>query len=1231
MLQRRISLKNLKKPKPLYPDTVLVEQGRAASAIVRPSDDRYGVIAETIRRKVRDVSGADLPILDHGAAAKTPRRHLILLGNLNNNKAAFRLYGYSYTPADDHFPGAGGHLLHTIHDPWGNGRNAVGLFGSDLSGVETAAGLLLERFGSGSTLALGPMFDVKYGPDARSDAGIPEEPDLDAEMAEAEDDLARGSHTGLWSRIGQRGLLYGLTGNDVYAEIYKRLVFRMYDHVLSEPDNYGSVWGFDADFALQYVMPGWDLVEESPVISDEDRLRITRILFEFIADCVSHVGDVDNERVRHNHATYAALGLHYAGAYFRKYYRATQAYRWLALSEKCFRVQVNAFKPYEDCGHYHWRTHFHAMRYTLSTGDMTFFDTGNAQRAGDYAILTTDNLGCVVPNGDTASPFGSWTEVPYLRAMVCVTGDGRYQWMLDKKKAMSPRSHPYEHSRDVEPVEPSDLEGAQVFPVDPKYYDSTNGGDHLPLNRTFDKVVFRDGFAPENQYLFLDGLSNGGHKHYDGNSICRLTQNSRIWLADCDYIKSLPKFHNGVLIFKDGQSAEIPPFVELERFSANRDTGFSQTTLSSYSGVDWRRNILWNRGAFFLVIDEMEALDEAEYSFRAVWQTLGDVQLCKGGLAVEQNGEQFFIHGLQGPGLRLEDDPVTGKNWERYEHAEPIVRILQQIANVRLRKGEAYRFFNLLYCGPLKLGMSQVAENAVRIDGGPETVFAGVGQTWAATALPSGPRVAAAQFQISPLALAIVDGTEVSWGDTVFMSDRAVSLEYDLSSARGVVVSSGPTEITLSAVSSTEVEVDGRPVAAALSGGDVTFPVPGGLHEIALIPPALAGIRRAAAGKPTTVFVPRFRTPRGMGRIPDLTSLWSHREDNALLSLQAADLDGDGRDEVIAGGRTRAIHAYKEGSPLWRYPTGGAVRSVCAADLENDGRPEIIAGSEDERVYVLDATGDLEWDFKIPFYFQEPVVRSVFTGDIDGDGRLEVIAAVESWRYYAFSHEGKELWHQMTVRPSSTGCAADLDGDGRDEVIAGTDYHRWHCIDGNGDIRWSYHPATGPRANSAAAGDVDGDGLKEVAFAGADTHIHLLNAEGVLLSRFNTGDEVTRVLMTDMDGDGVDEIVASSMSFNVYVVNGDGKTLYWRTDLGEVVRCIAAADFDGDGKPEVAAGVEDGTVYLLSNADGSPVGRFQAGGPVLDIVPADVDGNGIPEIVACSEDGFLHVISCIAK
>jgi len=105
-----------------------------------------------------------------------------------------------------------------------------------------------------------------------------------------------------------------------------------------------------------------------------------------------------------------------------------------------------------------------------------------------------------------------------------------------------------------------------------------------------------------------------------------------------------------------------------------------------------------------------------------------------------------------------------------------------------------------------------------------------------------------------------------------------------------------------------------------------------------------------------------------------------------------------------------------------------------------------------------------------------------------------------------------------------------------------------------------------------AAGDVNGDKLKEVAFAGADTNIHLVGADGRLLWQYNTGDEVTQVTMADMDGDGLEEVVASSLSFNVYVVKGDGKTRVWRADTGDVVTCIAVEDFDGDGRPEVAEG-----------------------------------------------------------
>ena len=73
-----------------------------------------------------------------------PDRHLLLLGNVNTNRVVFRLYGYNYTPADDVYPGRGGYLVQTIHDPWGSGTNAVGLLGSDLEGVRASVGRFLE-------------------------------------------------------------------------------------------------------------------------------------------------------------------------------------------------------------------------------------------------------------------------------------------------------------------------------------------------------------------------------------------------------------------------------------------------------------------------------------------------------------------------------------------------------------------------------------------------------------------------------------------------------------------------------------------------------------------------------------------------------------------------------------------------------------------------------------------------------------------------------------------------------------------------------------------------------------------------------------------------------------------------------------------------------------------------------------------------------------------------------
>jgi len=82
--------------------------------------------------------------------------------------------------------------------------------------------------------------------------------------------------------------------------------------------------------------------------------------------------------------------------------------------------------------------------------------------------------------------------------------------------------------------------------------------------------------------------------------------------------------------------------------------------------------------------------------------------------------------------------------------------------------------------------------------------------------------------------------------------------------------------------------------------------------------------------------------------------------------------------------------------------------------------------------------------------------------------------------------------------------------------------------------------------------------------------------------RYDTGDEVRKVLAADLDGDGRDEIIAGSMSRSVYVFDASGKRL-WRFEAGSPVNTLA---FVVQGKlRRLLAGAESGDLYALIPSD----------------------------------------------
>lgn len=203
-------------------------------------------------------------------------------------------------------------------------------------------------------------------------------------------------------------------------------------------------------------------------------------------------------------------------------------------------------------------------------------------------------------------------------------------------------------------------------------------------------------------------------------------------------------------------------------------------------------------------------------------------------------------------------------------------------------------------------------------------------------------------------------------------------------------------------------------------------------------------------------------------RPEDVTRHWTRREVFTLPAGQshdqlAADLDGDGREELYfwnQGAQTLFGAALPADPTVSPWPTvrpiaqGVAGEGLAVADVDGDGRPELIAGLSWYR-----PADDGPWeahDFATDY-----VTTRLAAADLDGDGRIEIIVAEgdasfrkEFGRLAIFRSGGDaeapwqaEVLHDQLLDPHTL-AAADFDGDGRPDLMVAelgnpNGRHRW--------------------------------------------------------------------------------------------------------------------------------------------------------------------------------------------
>lgn len=234
---------------------------------------------------------------------------------------------------------------------------------------------------------------------------------------------------------------------------------------------------------------------------------------------------------------------------------------------------------------------------------------------------------------------------------------------------------------------------------------------------------------------------------------------------------------------------------------------------------------------------------------------------------------------------------------------------------------------------------------------------------------------------------------------------------------------------------------------------------------------------------------------------------------------------------VVVGMRNNKVTALTEtGKPIWRYHAGQVIRSIRVADINQDGKAEVILGSEDFGIHVLSCeTGELLWK-----YVTNGWIRSVYPVDIDGDGEMEILAASGDKHIYILDRYGQLKKKHYIASKGHSLYAADLDRDGVIEILVGSDAKDLYAMTPDGDIKWCFHPEN--RIHSIKVADLNKDGYDEVIAGSEDEHIYFLDHEGNLLWKHFLGHRIFSVRTVDLNHDGIHEVLAGSDDNNVWVL-----------------------------------------------------------------------------------------------
>jgi outer membrane protein assembly factor BamB len=881
-----------------------------------------------------------------------------------------------------------------------------------------------------------------------------------------------------------------------------------------------------------------------------------------------------------------------------------------------------------------------------------------------------DSRGFNTGFGDSGLGGGPSRPLRVLPRAFWFTRDGRYLWALRHYQRLNGREYENPFHRDVTPVPDTEHIGLRIFPMTRGVYDFTQTfpwrGEgrkppNIPFEQSFDKAVFRENWEGDGQYLMLDGYARGHHLHYDGNAIITLVDRGRRWLIDHDYLIRNTTEHNMLTVIRDGRADEtVPSCSALLSSGQGERLGITVSETRDYTGIDWRRTIVWLKGTAFLVLDQCTARAAGSYALDFTWKTVdmaGEHVVEPGVFLVDRPGALAVnrdIHVTSDPGAGNGKAIVMARNssiWSLAVDLPPGEYRPELIARARDTGSDSLHMFTV--------SGDKVDHHLPKTSYGPSS-----SQPDHSTPAPT---VTLAQPEIQVLTFTMREHAPVYIDRIVFRDpSNEVVLELEAEDARQPEKSDLPTtggaRFWLKCADPVSMRVTRhttRGISVPLtklwqrSGGQLGD---GGVVEVgnllytetaedpldltvtrvapgmvlvdgdvqALVATGVSDWQDLSTDADVVVVGPDRVAFSGGTRLRVGTAVFERGERGYLERLIDAEFKPGAR-ELLTQARTHASSQPRAeiadtadpAVPIWRWETPGGSRidRLEPVDLDGDGRDELLVAAGTALVAV-DAAGRVRWqrDF-------DGIVHDVSAGEAAPDAGNEVVVGCGNNTVYLLDARGSTIRSvpMMTPHryqqeygdkvPSTPLAVAILNTDGTPRVFAANTNYDLVTYDTDLKQINIARQFINHGGIDLWGRDVNGDGKLEVFCTNHYGSLCCADHLGNRVWSYYTSIGDMQAGLGDLDSDGRIEAVYGSstgmvrcLTFEPVVPFQQATESQWVFgNYGYATRRIQLADVNGDGKDEAIVAMGTGYVYAL-DIDGRVLWQTAVGVDAVDVV-----------------------------